>query len=50
MQSKFGSTMGPPADIEYAVDPVDVESMMPSARYLILFVPDDVMSISKIFV
>src|SRR5690349_20885042 len=28
-----GTTMGPPADIEYAVDPVGVDTMMPSAEY-----------------
>ncbi len=28
-----GTTMGPPADIEYAVDPVGVETTIPSAEY-----------------
>src|SRR5438093_2795180 len=31
--STVGTTMGPPADIEYAVDPVGVLTMIPSAEY-----------------
>src|SRR2546427_10524497 len=31
--SPVGATMGPPADIEYAVEPVGVLTMMPSAEY-----------------
>jgi hypothetical protein len=30
MQSNWGSTMGPPAEREYAVEPVGVENMTPS--------------------
>src|SRR3989475_13147564 len=31
--STVGTTIGPPADIEYAVEPVGVLTMMPSAEY-----------------
>src|SRR3954453_15677360 len=31
--STVGTTIGPPADIEYAVDPVGVLTMIPSAEY-----------------
>src|SRR6266571_4455214 len=33
MASTVGTTIGPPADIEYAVEPVGVLTMMPSAEY-----------------
>ena len=31
MQSTVGTTIGPPAESEYAVEPVGVERMIPSA-------------------
>src|SRR5438445_494498 len=33
MASTVGTTIGPPADMEYAVDPVGVLTMIPSAEY-----------------
>src|SRR5512145_3406058 len=33
MASTVGTTIGPPADIEYAVEPVGVLTMIPSAEY-----------------
>src|SRR3989454_2972100 len=33
MASTVGATIGPPADIEYAVEPVGVLTMIPSAEY-----------------
>ena len=33
--SMVGNTMGPPADRQYAVEPVGVETMSPSARYAV---------------
>src|SRR5947207_9459168 len=39
MASTLGNTIGPPADSEYAVDPVGVEMMRPSARYAVAYSP-----------
>src|SRR6266536_2008553 len=37
--STLGATIGPPADSEYAVEPVAVEMMRPSARYAVAYCP-----------
>jgi hypothetical protein len=44
MHSTFGLTIGPPAESEYAVEPVGVETIKPSAflKILIPLHPSDI--------
>ena len=43
-----GSRTGPPADSEYAVEPVGVAAIRPSARYVAIVLPPSRSSISTI--